>query len=69
MATHAQEPWWKEPTRGQWFAFGAAWFVGSTVMGLLYDRWVLGLVLTGMTAQMASAVMFILLGRQIPAES
>ena len=50
-------------------AFGVAWFVGSTVMGLLYDRWVLGLVLTGMTAQMASAVMFILLGRQIPAES
>src|SRR5215813_2453588 len=26
MTTHAREPWWKEPTRGQWFAFGAAWF-------------------------------------------
>ena len=25
MSTTTQ-PWWKEPTRGQWFAFGAAWF-------------------------------------------
>src|SRR5215471_6091387 len=50
-------------------AFGAAWFVGSTGMGLLYDRWVLGLVVAGMFAQLASAVMFIVLSRQIPAES
>jgi MFS family permease len=50
-------------------AFGAAWFVGSTVMGLLYDRWVLGLVLTGMIAQLGSALMFIILSKQIPRES
>jgi MFS family permease len=46
-------------------AFGAAWFLGSSAMGLLYDHWLLGLVLTGMIAQAASAIMFLLLRRQI----
>jgi MFS family permease len=49
--------------------FGAAWFIGSAVMGLLYDHWVLGLVLTGMIAQLASAVTFVVLRKQIPAQS
>ena len=46
-------------------AFGVAWFVGSTAMGLLYDRWVMGLVLIGVIAQAASALIFFALRRQL----
>jgi MFS family permease len=46
-------------------AFGVAWFVGSTAMGLLYDRWILGLVLIGVIAQAASALIFFALRRQL----
>jgi MFS family permease len=46
-------------------AFGVAWFVGSTAMGLLYDRWVMGLVLIGVISQAASALIFFALRRQL----
>ena len=46
-------------------AFGVAWFVGSTAMGLLYDRWVMGLVLIGVIAQAASALIFFALRGQL----
>jgi MFS family permease len=46
-------------------AFGVAWFVGSTAMGILYDRWIEGLVLIGVIAQAASALIFFALRRQL----
>ena len=45
--------------------FGAAWFVGSTAMGLLYDRWITGLVIIGVAAQAASALIFFALRGQL----
>jgi MFS family permease len=39
-------------------AFGAAWFVGSSAMGLLYDRSIVALVWLGIIAQALSAVAF-----------
>lgn len=38
--------------------FGVMWFAGSATMGLLYDRSAIALVIVGVTAQMAAAVMF-----------
>jgi predicted MFS family arabinose efflux permease len=38
--------------------YGVAWFFGSVVMGLLYDHSVITLVVFGMVAQLAAAVMF-----------
>jgi len=38
--------------------YGVAWFLGSVVMGLLYDHWLVALVVFGMVAQFAAAVMF-----------
>ena len=39
--------------------FGVAWFLGSTVMGVLYDHSILALVAFGMAMQAASAVIFL----------
>jgi predicted MFS family arabinose efflux permease len=38
--------------------YGVAWFLGSVVMGLLYDHSVMALVVFGVAAQFASAAMF-----------
>ncbi len=38
--------------------YGIAWFLGSAVMGLLYDHSILALVIFGMVAQAAAAGMF-----------
>jgi MFS family permease len=48
--------------------FGVMWFVGSSVMGLLYDYSILGLVAFGMAAQLAAAAMFFWLRKPIAAE-
>ena len=38
--------------------FGVAWFLGSAAMGILYDHSVIALVVFGMIAQVAAAIMF-----------
>ncbi|HTX33724.1 MAG TPA: MFS transporter [Bryobacteraceae bacterium] len=38
--------------------FGVMWFAGSVIMGLLYDRSIPTLVIFGVVAQLAAAVMF-----------
>lgn len=38
--------------------YGIMWFIGSATMGLLYDHWVVALVLFGMAAQVTAAGMF-----------
>ena len=38
--------------------YGVAWFLGSVAMGLLYSRSLMALVVFGMAAQFAAAVMF-----------
>ena len=44
--------------------FGTAWFLGSAAMGLLYDHWIMGLVLIGVVSQTASALIFYMLRHQ-----
>jgi MFS family permease len=39
--------------------YGVAWFAGSVVMGTLYDRSIMGLVIFGMVLQAAAAVGFL----------
>jgi MFS family permease len=39
--------------------YGVMWFLGSAVMGLLYDHSVVALVVFGMAAQVAAGVMFL----------
>ena len=49
-------------------AYGVAWFVGSLIMGRLYDGvGVLGLVVFGVTAQMAAVVVFLWFRRRTEA--
>jgi len=44
--------------------WGVMWFVGSAVMGMLYDRSIIALVVFGLTLQMiAAAAFFWLRGR------
>lgn len=43
--------------------FGVAWFLGSAIMGKLYDLSMMGLVGFGMAAQFASCVLFLLYRR------
>jgi MFS family permease len=38
--------------------FGVMWFVGSAIMGALYDRSVMAVVIFGLTLQLAAAVSF-----------
>lgn len=45
--------------------YGVMWFLGSTVMGLLYDHSILALVLFGVAAQLAAAAMFLWLRRPL----
>ncbi|MGB8508648.1 MAG: MFS transporter, partial [Pyrinomonadaceae bacterium] len=45
--------------------YGVMWFLGSVVMGLLYDRSVLALVVFGVAAQLAAALMFFRLRRPL----
>ena len=47
--------------------FGVAWFLGSAAMGILYDHSVLALVVFGTIAQVAAAVMFMLLRKPLAA--
>jgi predicted MFS family arabinose efflux permease len=45
--------------------YGVMWFLGSVVMGLLYDRSVTGLVVFGVVAQVLAAVLFLALRRPL----
>lgn len=45
--------------------FGLAWFLGSALMGFLYDRKIILLVIFSVLAQLAAAVFFFVLYRQI----
>jgi len=47
--------------------YGVLWFLGSAAMGLLYDRSVMALVLFGVGAQIASAVLFFWLRKPLAA--
>ena len=45
--------------------FGVMWLVGSSAMGLLYDRSILALVIFGVAAQLSSAIIFFSLREDI----
>jgi hypothetical protein len=45
------------------------WFLGSVVMGLLYSRSLAALVVFGIAAQLAAAVMFFRLRGMLPGKS
>jgi MFS family permease len=47
--------------------YGVLWFLGSAAMGLLYDRSIVALVVFGVVAQVASAIMFIWLRKPLAA--
>jgi MFS family permease len=47
--------------------YGVMWFLGSASMGLLYDRSVMALVVFGVVAQLAAAVMFFRLRKPLAA--
>lgn len=47
--------------------YGLLWFLGSVVMGVLYDYSVMALVIFGVAAQVAAAVMFLFLHRPLAA--
>jgi predicted MFS family arabinose efflux permease len=47
--------------------YGVMWFVGSVVMGLLYDHSIMALVVFGVAAQLAAAAMFVYLRRPLAA--
>ena len=47
--------------------FGVMWFLGSTIMGLLYDRSLVALVVFGVAFQVASAALFFRLRRPLAA--
>src|ERR1043166_6018705 len=46
-------------------AYGILWFLGSLTMGLLYDFSLVALVVFGIVAQLAAAVLFIWLRRPL----
>src|SRR6478672_6011225 len=46
-------------------AYGVLWFLGSVTMGVLYDFSLVALVIFGMVAQLAAAVLFIWLRRPL----
>jgi MFS family permease len=46
-------------------AYGVVWFVGSVVMGVLYDYSLIALVIFGVVAQLAAAVLFVWLRRPL----
>jgi predicted MFS family arabinose efflux permease len=47
--------------------YGVAWFLGSAVMGMLYDHSLLALVIFGMVTQLAAAAMFFWLRKPLAA--
>jgi predicted MFS family arabinose efflux permease len=47
--------------------YGVAWFLGSAVMGTLYDHSLIALVIFGMVAQLAAAAMFFGLRKSLAA--
>ena len=47
--------------------YGVAWFLGSAAMGLLYDRSLVALVVFGMLAQLAAAMLFFWLRKPLAA--
>ena len=47
--------------------YGVMWFIGSTVMGLLYAHSIAALVVFGAAAQLAAAVMFLGVRRSLEA--
>ena len=47
--------------------YGVAWFLGSAAMGLLYDRSLAALVVFGMLAQLAAAMLFYWLRKPLAA--
>jgi MFS family permease len=49
--------------------YGVMWFIGSAVMGLLYSRSLLGLVVFGIVAQLGAAVMFFRLRGMLPGKA
>jgi MFS family permease len=49
--------------------YGVLWFIGSAVMGLLYSRSLLGLVVFGILAQLGAAVMFFRLRGMLPGKA
>lgn len=46
-------------------AYGVMWFLGSVMMGVLYDFSLVALVVLGMVAQLAAAVVFVWLRRRL----
>ena len=48
-------------------AYGVLWFLGSVTMGVLYDYSLLALVVFGIAAQLAAAVLFVWLRRPLEA--
>jgi MFS family permease len=46
--------------------FGVMWFVGSAIMGVLYDRSVMAVVVFGLTLQLIAAAAFFWLRRRLP---
>ncbi|HEY1947381.1 MAG TPA: MFS transporter [Bryobacteraceae bacterium] len=49
--------------------YGVMWFVGSAVMGLLYSRSLVGLVVFGIVAQLGAAAMFFRLRGMLPGKA
>jgi MFS-type transporter involved in bile tolerance (Atg22 family) len=47
--------------------YGVMWFLGSVVMGLLYDHAIMALVVFGVAAQLAAAAVFVYLRRPLAA--
>jgi predicted MFS family arabinose efflux permease len=46
-------------------AYGVLWFLGSVTMGVLYDYSLIALVVFGIVAQLAAAVLFVWLRRPL----
>jgi MFS family permease len=49
--------------------YGVMWFAGSAIMGLLYDRSIVALVVFGMAAQLSAAALFVALKRPLAAHA
>jgi len=49
-------------------AYGVLWFVGSVIMGVLYDFSLVTLVAFGIVAQLAAAVFFVWLRKPLAEE-
>jgi predicted MFS family arabinose efflux permease len=44
--------------------FGVAWFVGSAIMGLLYEKSILGLVIFSVVLQLLALPVFVIANRE-----